>query len=137
VGATCAAILALLSLALAAAGMYGVLAYLVNQRTREIGVRIALGANHRAVLRSVIVQGLRPVGVGMLAGLAAAAALSAVLHQTLVFPGSMDFLYGVPFYDPPTFAGVALFLMAIAALASAAPARRAMRVDPMVALRYE
>ncbi len=70
-------------------------------------------------------------------GLIAAAGLSTVLHQTLIFPGSMDFLYGVPFYDPATFASLIVFALGIAALASAVPARRALRVDPAMALRYE
>lgn len=135
--ATMAAILALLAVALAGVGIYGVIAYLVSQRTKEIGVRMALGANTAAVWKSVLFQGLRPVLAGMLLGVAAAAGLSALLHQTLIFPGSMDFLYGVPFYDPVTFAGLVCFVLAIAALASAVPARRALRVDPAVALRYE
>jgi putative ABC transport system permease protein len=132
-----AAILAILALALAGVGIYGVIAYLVSQRTREIGVRMALGANIAAVWKGVLFQGLQPVLAGMLLGVAVAAGLSALLHQTLIFPGSMDFLYGVPFYDPVTFASLVCFVLAVAALASAVPARRALRVDPAVALRYE
>jgi putative ABC transport system permease protein len=135
--ATMAAILAILALALAGVGIYGVIAYLVSQRTREIGVRMALGANIAAVWKGVLFQGLQPVLAGMLLGVAVAAGLSALLHQTLIFPGSMDFLYGVPFYDPVTFASLVCFVLAVAALASAVPARRALRVDPAVALRYE
>ena len=135
--AAMAAILAILAVALAGVGIYGVIAYLVSQRTREIGVRMALGANPAAVWKGVLFQGLRPVLAGMLLGVATAAVLSALLHQTLIFPGSMDFLYGVPFYDPVTFAGLVCFVLAVAALASAIPARRALRVDPAVALRYE
>ena len=135
--AVLAAILAGLAVALAGVGIYGVIAYLVSQRTREIGIRMALGANSAAVWKDVILQGLRPVVAGMLAGLTAAAGLSALLHQTLLFPGSMDFLYGVPFYDPLTFSILAGFVLAVAALASAVPAFRALRVDPAVALRYE
>jgi len=135
--ATMAAILALLALALAGVGIYGVIAYLVSQRTKEIGVRMALGASTAAVWKGVLFQGLRPVLTGMLLGVAAAAGLSALLHQTLIFPGSMDFLYGIPFYDPVTFASLVCFVLAVAALASAVPARRALRVDPVVALRYE
>ena len=135
--ATMAAILAILAVALAGVGIYGVIAYLVSQRTREIGVRIALGANIAAVWKGVLFQGLQPVLAGMLLGVAAAAVLSALLHQTLIFPGSMDFLYGVPFYDPVTFASLVCFVLAVAALASAVPARRALRVDPASALRYE
>jgi len=73
----------------------------------------------------------------MILGLMAAGALSVGLHQTLIYPGSMDFLYGVPFYDPATFASLICFVLGIAALSTAVPARRALRVDPMVALRYE
>ncbi|HEY4361227.1 MAG TPA: ADOP family duplicated permease [Bryobacteraceae bacterium] len=135
--AVLAAILAALAVALAGLGIYGVIAYLVSQRTREIGIRMALGANSAAVWKDVILQGLRPVVVGMLSGLTAAAVLSALLHQTLIFPGSMDFLYGVPFYDPATFSILAGFILAVAGLASAVPAFRALRVDPAVALRYE
>ncbi len=110
---------------------------LVTHRTREIGVRLALGADSAAVWRDVILRGLRSVVVGILVGLAAAAGLSALLHQTLIFPGSMDFLYGVPFYDPITFASLVAFVSAVAVAASAVPAHRAMRVDPAVTLRYE
>jgi ABC-type antimicrobial peptide transport system permease subunit len=136
-GRTLAAILAALALTLAGVGVYGVVAYMVSQRTKEIGVRMALGATHGAVLKSVVLQGLRPVFAGMTVGLAAAAALSSLLHQTLVFPGSMDFFYGVPFYDPATFAGLSCFVVGIAALAGALPVRRALRAGPMAALRYE
>jgi putative ABC transport system permease protein len=132
-----AAILAILALALAVVGIYGVIAYLVSRRTREIGVRMALGADSAALLKGVLLNGLRPVFAGMLLGAAAAGCLSALLHQTLAFPGSMDFLYGVPFYDPATFATLAGVVLTVAAMASAIPARRALRVDPAVALRYE
>ena len=132
-----AGVLAFLALTLAGVGIYGVLAYLVSQRTKEIGVRVALGATPGAILKNVVVTGLRPVYAGMVAGITVAGVFSLLLHETLIFPGSMDFLYGVPFYDPLTFVGLFLFVLTIAALASAIPARRAMRVDPMVALRYE
>jgi predicted permease len=132
-----AAGLAALALTLTGVGIYGVLSYLVSQRSREIGIRIALGASPGALLRNIVVVALRPVFAGIFAGLAAAAAFSTLLHQTLVVPGSPDFFYGVRFYDPVTFVGLFLFALLIAALASAVPARRAMRVDPMVALRYE
>jgi ABC-type lipoprotein release transport system permease subunit len=98
---------------------------------------MAMGAAAGDVVRSVVTDGLRPVFVGIALGIAAGAGLSTVLHATLQFPGSMDFLYGVSFYDPLTFLGLSGFLLGVAALASAAPARRASRVDPMVALRYE
>ena len=132
-----AAVLAALALTLAGVGIYGVLAYLVSQRTKEIGVRIALGATPGAILKNVVIAGLRPVFAGMVAGIAVAGALSMLLHRTLLFPGSMDFLYGVPFYDPATFAGLFCFVLLIAMLASVIPAQRAMRVDPMEALRHE
>jgi putative ABC transport system permease protein len=129
--------LAGLAMLLAGVGIYGVMAYLVSQRTREIGIRMALGAAARDVVREVVLTGLRPVFVGIAVGIAAAAALSAVLHSTLRFPGSSDFLYGVSFYDPATFVGLSGFLLAVAAMASAIPARRATRVNPLEALRYE
>jgi predicted permease len=130
-------ILAGLAVVLAAVGIYGVMSYLVNQRVKEIGVRMALGATSGGLLRSVVVQSLRPVILGMAAGIAGAAGLSSMLHTTLVFPGSTDVLYGVPFYDPATFLGFGAFFIAVAAVASAVPARRATQVDPMLALRCE
>ncbi len=132
-----AAILAFLALALAAVGIYGVMAYLVSRRAKEIGVRMALGATAGGVLRTVVLQGLRPVFAGSAVGMVAAAGLSWLLHQTLVLPGSADFLYGVPFYDPATFLGLGCFLTAVAVAASAVPARKAVSVDPVVALRHE
>ena len=137
ISALFSAALAVLALALAGAGIYGVMAYLVSQRTKEIGVRIALGARAEDVLLSVVVRGLRPVFMGLALGIAGAAALSALAHSTLVWPETSDFLYGVPFYDPATFIALPLFVLIIAALASAHPARRALRVDPTIALRYE
>ena len=134
---TFAAVLAGLALALAAVGIYGVMSYLVTQRTGEIGIRMALGANARNVLGSVVVSGLKPAFAGAVLGLAGAAAFSAVLHATLVFPGSMDLLFGVSMLDPLTFIGLLVFVACIAAAACAVPARRATKVDPMVALRYE
>jgi putative ABC transport system permease protein len=132
-----AGLLAGLALLLAGVGIYGVMAYLVSQRTREIGVRMALGAAAGDVVRGVVLGGLRPVGVGIAVGMAGAGALSAMLHSTLNLPGATDLLYGVSFYDPATFLGLAGFLMLVAALASVVPAWRAVRVDPVVALRYE
>ncbi len=132
-----AAILAGLALALAGVGIYGVMSYLVSQQMKEIGVRIALGARASDVLSSVVVRGLRPVFYGIVLGIAGAAALSAYLHSILTVPGASDMLYGVPFYDPVTFIGLSLFVLAAAAVASTIPARRALTVDPMIALRYE
>jgi predicted permease len=137
VSAMFAAILAALALSLAGVGIYGVMSYVVAQRVKEIGVRVALGATARDVLIPVVLRGLRPVFCGLGLGIAGAAGLSALLHSTLVLPGSSDFFYGVPFYDPATFLGLSVFLIVVAAIASAVPARRALSVDPMIALRYE
>ena len=137
ISALFALILAALALALAGVGIYGVMSYLVSRRVKEIGVRVALGAKAGDVLASVVVRGLRPVFCGLALGVGGAAALSALLHSTLALPGSPDFFYGVPFYDPATFLGLSAFLVVVAAIASAIPARRALKVDPMIALRYE
>jgi predicted permease len=115
-------------LALGALGIYGVLAYLVNQRTREIGVRIALGARTTSVLGMIVGRGLRLAGVGVAIGLGASLLLTRLMSGVL---------YGVSPTDPITFAGVALALLAVAALAGAIPAFRASRVDPLTALRAE
>ena len=90
-----AAILALLALALAGVGIYGVMAYIVSQQTPEIGVRMALGATAASVLRGVALPGLRPVAVGIIIGTVSGASLSGFLHSTLVSPETNDFLYGV------------------------------------------
>jgi ABC-type antimicrobial peptide transport system permease subunit len=132
-----AVMLAVLALALAGVGIYGVMAYSVSQRTREIGIRMTLGATRAEVLKSVIVQGLRPVFIGALLGLAGAAGVSTILKAMLVFPGSPDMLFGVSVFDPLTFIGLSFFLGTVALIASAVPARRATKVDPMVALRWE
>jgi predicted permease len=129
--------LALLALALATVGIYGVMSYLVGQQTREIGIRMALGAAARDVLGSVILAGLRPVFIGSIIGLAGASAITTLLRATLIFPGSLDVLYGAGMFDPPTFLGLTALLAAIAVLASAVPAYRALHVDPVVALRCD
>ncbi len=135
--ATFASILAGLALALAAVGIYGVMAYLVGQRVRETGIRMALGASPAAVVRSMVAQGLRPVFVGMAVGFLLAAGISGLLHASLGLPASVDPFYGVPFYDPATFVGLTCFVAVVAAAASAIPARRATRVDPIAALRHD
>ena len=121
-------VFALTALLLAMAGVFGVLAYSVAQRTREIGVRIALGATPAGILRMVLAQGLLTIGIGTVIGLAG----SLLLTRTM-----RSLLFGVSPNDPLTVAAVALLLVLIATLASYIPARRATRVDPMVALRHE
>lgn len=118
----------LLALVLAATGLYGVMAYLVSGRTREFGIRLALGANGRHLLRLILIEGITLVGVGMLLGLLASAVLTRVLQSML---------YDVSATDPATFLGVALLLAAVTLLACYIPARRAMKIDPMAALRHE
>jgi predicted permease len=119
---------AALAVALGAVGLYGVLSYLVAQRTHEIGIRIALGASRREVLHLVLTNGLRMTSLGLGLGIVAALGLNRLL---------VGLLFGVKATDPQTFASVSIILAAVASLASYIPARRATKVDPMVALRYE
>jgi predicted permease len=119
---------ALLALTLAAVGVYGVMAYSVAARTREIGVRVALGAQPRSVFAMVVRQGLAAAVAGLLIGLAGAAALGKVLTKLL---------YGVGVTDTPTYVAVASVLLAVTLVACLVPARRALKVDPLEALRSE
>jgi len=128
IGAALAASLGLLGLALAAVGIYGVVSCTASQRTHEIGIRLALGAQRVDILRMVLGQGFRIVGIGVLAGVLAAVAIARLVG---------NFLSGVSPLDPLTYLSASLLLAAIALFACYIPARRAMRVDPMVALRYE
>ncbi len=121
-----------LALLLAAIGVYGVMSYSVERRTRELGIRIALGARAGGVRRIVMVEGLRLAGIGVAVGMTAAFAVNRGLAGKIA-----ALLYDVKPIDPPTFAGVAAVVLAVAALACFVPAWRATRVDPVIALRHE
>jgi putative ABC transport system permease protein len=121
-------IFAAIALLLTAIGLFGMMAFNVAQRTHEIGIRMALGAQPADVMRQIIRQAARLAIVGLAVGMPAAFVLTRLMESLL---------FGVSATDPPTFVGVALLLAGVSLMAAFVPARRAMRVDPMVALRYE
>ncbi len=123
-----APIFALIALLLSAIGLSAVIAHSVSQRTKEIGVRMAIGAAMKDIRRMVLREGLMPVAIGMLVGLAASLAVNRILQSQLV---------GVSSYDPATMVGAPLVLILVALLACQIPARRAVNVDPTVALRHD
>jgi putative ABC transport system permease protein len=128
IGAAFAAALGLMGLVLATVGVYGVVSYAASQRTQEIGIRVALGAKPRDIGRLVVGQGFVPVLMGLVAGLAVAAGLARLIA---------NMLFGISPTDPMTFTAVPVALLAIAMIACYVPARRATRLDPVVALRQD
>ena len=126
--ATLLSIFGLLALSLAASGLYGVMAYSVSQRTREPGIRMSVGAERRDIFKLILRQGLALSIVGLFGGLVVALAVTRLTAKLL---------YGVTATDPVTFTLIALVLMGVALLACYFPARRATRVDPMIALRID
>jgi ABC-type antimicrobial peptide transport system permease subunit len=128
VGGVLASIVGVLGLLLACIGVYGMVSYMVAQRTREIGIRMALGAQRSDVLRLVLQRSMRPIAAGILAGMALGTALSFALSSLF---------QGLKLLDAPVIAGVSLLLTVIALIASYLPARRAADLDPATSLRFE
>ncbi len=122
------AVFGIVSLSLAAIGIYGIMSYAVKRRSKEIGIRMALGGAPRDVLLLVVGQGMRLAVIGMVVGIAGALASTRIMA---------DLLFRVPARDPLTFAGIALLLAGVAFVASWLPARRAVRTDPTAALRVD
>ena len=127
-------VLGSLALVLSAIGIYGIVSYVAGQRTREIGIRVALGAN-RAEVKLVLRQGAKLVAMGTMVGLAGSVAMAHVLASALA--GDVGVLFGLRSLDPVAFGTMSLLISGIALLACYIPARRATKVDPMMALRYE
>ena len=123
-----AGVLGCLGLILALVGVFGVISFTVSQRTNEIGIRMAMGAAGSTILRMILLQGVWIISAGLLLGIALAIAISRLVA---------NFISGVSPYDPLTYISVSALLSAVALLACYFPAQRAMRVDPMMALRYE
>jgi len=128
IAAAVAGALGIVGLLLAAIGIYGAASYNVNQRVREIGIRVALGADRNTVLAMILRQGAMLTGLGVIIGLAAGAIVAQIVRSLL---------FGVSAIDPIAFLGGAVLFLLVAAAASLGPARRATRVDPMIALRAE
>jgi putative ABC transport system permease protein len=126
--ATLVGLFALAALVLAATGIYGVIAYLVSQRRNEMGIRLALGAESKDILRLIVGEGLKLIGAGILLGLMGALMLTRLLSALL---------FGVSATDPLTFVIIAIVMTIVALLACYLPARRATKVDPIIALRSE
>jgi putative ABC transport system permease protein len=121
-----------IALLLAAIGIFGVMSYSISQRTRELGIRMALGAPHARVRWMVLREGMLLVGIGVLLGLVGAVALNTVLSRVLA-----DMLFGVAPLDPTTFVVMPLLIIAVGSLACWLPAAKATRVDPILALRHD